>query len=156
MSLPDDRVLGLLRERFVLGWKNIAREDYVGASHGYTCEDHAVGTTNGAGARNVQMMVLSRGGVVVHALPGFWHPEDLATELRFGEAMHQLWTDNRPTSQKRRLFQRMQRAAPRSHSEALVARSGWQGFDERFERELAAKTTRDTFYYDEQLSLIHI
>ena len=73
----------LLKSDFVVGWKNIQREDYVGASHGYTCEQPAVGTTNGAGPRNTQMFVLSPGGVVLHALPGFWHPDELAAELHF-------------------------------------------------------------------------
>ena len=49
MSLSADNVLDLLESDFVVGWQNIQREDYVGSSHGYTCEEAAVGTTNGAG-----------------------------------------------------------------------------------------------------------
>ena len=83
MSLPQEPTFSLLKDHFVVGWKNIDREDFVGSSHGYTCAQKAVGTTNGAGPRNTQMFVLSSDGVVLHCLPGFWHPEDLAHELRF-------------------------------------------------------------------------
>ena len=75
MSLPHQAVYPMLKSDFVLGWKNIIREDYVGRSHGYTSRQTSVGTTNGAGPHNVQIFVLSPELVVLHALPGFWHPE---------------------------------------------------------------------------------
>ena len=108
MTLPSENILSLLESDFVVGWKNIARADYVGSSHGYTCKESAVGTTNGAGPRNTQMFVLSPGGVVLHALPGFWHPEDLETELEFSKAMHRLWKDKkRSKADKRKMASRM-------------------------------------------------
>jgi hypothetical protein len=64
VSLSQDPVLSLLKEHFVVGWKNINREDYVGSSHGYTCAQSAVGTTNGAGPRNMQSFVLSPDGAI--------------------------------------------------------------------------------------------
>lgn len=146
MSLPEEPVFSLLRDDFVVGWQNIAREDFVGSSHGYTCEDTAVGTTNGAGPRNTQIFVLSPGGVVLHCLPGFWHPDDLAHELEFSKVLHRLWQDDRPASSKRALYSRMQLAAPRAHSAAMRARSGWQGFDASHERARLEHGPRDTFF----------
>ena len=53
----------------------------------------AVGTTNGAGGHNVQIFVLSPDGVVLHALPGFWHPEDLVRELTGWICIRVTWAD---------------------------------------------------------------
>ncbi len=150
MSLASDSVLSILKNDFVVGWKNINREDYVGSSHGYKCDEAAVGTTNGAGPRNIQMFVLSRGSRVVHCLPGFWHPEDLAVELQHAKVLHRLWVDDRPNTDKSAMFARIQMTALRTHSKAMTARSSWQGFDAKNEKMRLESGPRDTFYYDDQ------
>ena len=143
----------MLKEHYVVGWKNIRNEDFVGNSHGYECSDTAVGTTNGAGPRNMQMYMLSSDGVVLHCLPGFWHPEDLAHELRLGRELHRLWKDKRSTKNKRKMFERLQTTSMRSQSKGMRSRSGWQGFDAKNERDrlkmLAPGEQRDTFYYED-------
>lgn len=149
MSLPQEPVLSRLKSSFVVGWKNIRREDYVGSSHGYTCDEGAVGTTNGAGPRNTQIFVLSYDGVVLHCLPGFWHHDDLAAELDFARIVHRLWKDPRSTADKREMLTRMQRRAIRMQPPALLARSAWQGFDAHDERKRLEYGPRDTFYYDQ-------
>ena len=148
MSLPDDAVLPLLRDDFVVGWQNIEKYDYVGDSFGYAGKNCAVGTTNGAGAHNVQIFVLSADGVVLHALFGFWHPEDLARELRLAQALARLWQDDgRTRAEKNDMFGRMQLAAVRQHPPATFARSRWQGFDVQAERRRLQETgQRDTFF----------
>ena len=142
----------MLKEHFVVGWKNIKDEDYVGSSHGYTCSDAAVGTTNGAGPRNTQMYMLAPDGVVLHCLPGFWHPEDLAQELRMGRELYRLWKDKRSKKDKRSMFKRIQLTAMWMQSREMRSRSGWQGFDAKNERMrlkyLADGQQRDTFYYE--------
>ena len=80
MTLPNEEVFELLRDHFVLGARNIEKDEHVGLSHGYKCTQSAVGTTNGAGARNVQLLMLAADGTVLHALPGYWHPDDLKRE----------------------------------------------------------------------------
>ena len=71
MSLSQEPAFSTLKKHFVVGWKNNQREDYVGSSHGYTCDQPAVGTTNGAGPRNMQTFVLSPDGYVLHCeVPG--------------------------------------------------------------------------------------
>ncbi len=149
MTLPQEPVFSLLKDHFVVGWDNIAGEDYVGASHGYTCEESAVGTTNGAGPRNTQMFILSPDGIVLHCLPGFWHPDDLAFELEFARVMARLWQDKRSKQDKRALFVRMHQRAIRTAPKAMVVRSAWQGFDANHERERLEQGPRDTFYYDQ-------
>lgn len=142
----------MLQSDFVVGWQNIAKKDYVGDSRGYTCEQAAVGTTNGAGPRNTQIMVMSPGGVVLHALPGFWHPDDLATELEFSKTLHRLWSDpKRSKADKKRMASMMQLAALRTHSKAMFERSKWQGFDIQKEMEWQSNgVERDTFATDDQ------
>ena len=121
----------MLRSDFEVGWCDIRRQDYVGYSAGYSYKSHcAVGTTNGAGAHNVQIFVLSPDKVVLHALPGFWAPEDLARELRFAKVLYRLWQDEgRTLAEKRDMNRRLQLREPRRHPVGMYARSAWQGFD---------------------------
>jgi len=121
----------MLQSDFEVGWYDIRRQDYVGYSSGYSYKSHcAVGTTNGAGAHNVQIFVLSPDKVVLHALPGFWAPEDLARELRFAKVLYRLWQDDdRTLAEKRDMCRRLQTLEPRNHPVEMYARSAWQGFD---------------------------
>lgn len=146
MSLPREPVFSLLESDFVVGWHNIIEKEYVGESFGYTCEQTSVGTSNGAGPHNVQMFVLAEDLTVLHALPGFWHPEDLAQELRFAKVLHRLWNDkSRSRQQKDELFQKLQLAEFKLHSAETTARSGWQGFDAANERRrITSGQKRDT------------
>lgn len=147
MSLPKEPAFSLLKSDFVVGWKNIITEKYVGESFGYTCDQTAVGTTNGAGPHNVQIFVLSPDLTVLHALPGFWHPEDLAQELRFAQALHRLWNDKgRSRAEKDAMFTRMQLAEYKRHSRTTTVRSSWQGFDAKNEQKRReGGKERDTF-----------
>lgn len=137
----------MLQSDFVCGWKNIKGEEYAGMSFGYSKHKSAVGTTNGAGPHNVQLFVLSPDEVVMHALPGFWHPEDLTRELRLAKVLYRLWKDDtRTDSQKKQMFRRMQLAAVRRHPKVTYARSSWQGFDGVQEvSRLRRREQRDTF-----------
>lgn len=145
--------LSTLEKHFVVGWKNNKGKKYVGSSHGYTCDQPAVGTTNGAGPRNMQTFVLAHDGTVLHCLPGFWHPEDLAHELSMARALYRLWQDKRPAKEKRKMFSRIQLRTMADQPRAMVARSTWQGFDAQNERRRAEKLAkrrkqRDTWIYE--------
>ncbi len=136
----------MLQSDFVVGWKNIYREDFVGYSNAYKRTQTSVGTTNGAGPHNVQIFVLSPDLVVLHALPGFWHPDDLARELRFAKVLAQLWEDdNRSREDKDDMYRRLQLAEVRRHPPETFARSTWQGFDSRIEIQKLKRGERDTF-----------
>ncbi|MBL9078474.1 MAG: hypothetical protein JNL08_13275 [Planctomycetes bacterium] len=145
MTLPNEEVLDLLRERFVLGAHNIERDRHVGASHGYRCTQSAVGTTNGAGGRNVQLLVLAADGTVVHALPGFWHPAELAAELRLALELHSLHHDERPRDAKLAMWRSLHTAAGRA---AVTQRDEWQHFDRHEELMRAGREPRDTVLCD--------
>lgn len=145
MTLADDTVRAMLCDRFVVGWRDIWREPYVGQSQGYSKYQTAIGTTNGAGGRNMQVFVLSPDLVVLHALPGFWHPDDFAHELRFAQGLASLWRDPTLTrSQKNVMFRQVQLAEVRVHDELTYARSSWQSFDAHVERSRAQQEVRDT------------
>lgn len=136
----------MLKSDFVLGWKNIIKEDYVGESHGYSKEQTAVGTTNGAGPTNTQMTILSPDGTVLHCLPGFWHPKDLAVELKFAKKLLKLWNDeSKSDADKKKEFSKLQLDEVKNHSTEMTARSGWQGFDKSNEMKRAKQGPRDTF-----------
>lgn len=142
MTLPDEHVLSLLRDRFVLGARNIERDRHVGTSHGYKRTQTAVGTTNGAGGRNVQILVLATDSTVVHALPGFWHPQELAAELRLALELHRLHHDDgRSAAARLQMFRALHTAAARCEPSP---RDEWQSFDAREELERATKQPRDT------------
>ena len=147
MSLPKKQVLSLLKNEWVVGWKNIEKENYVGRSFGYSKEQTSIGTTNGAGPTNIQLFMLSPDLVVMHALPGFWHPDDLARELRFGKKMLALWQDEKlDRAEKDRRFCSMQLAELKDHPLAMYERSGWQDFDMNTERaRYKSGQMRDTF-----------
>ena len=139
-----------LKSDWIVGWKNIITQKYVGESHGYTCEQTAVGTTNGAGPRNIQLFMLSPDGVVLHCMPGFWHPDDLARELKLGQRLLKVWQDSTHTlAEKKALFTKMQLAELASHSPETNARSRWQGFDAKNELKRTQKgIKRDTMVLD--------
>lgn len=135
-----------LKENWIVAWHNIIAEEYVGDSHGYTEEDTAIGTTNGAGPTNTQIFMLSPDGVVLHALPGFWHAEDLAREMKLAKQLWAVWKDGTLTrEQKDKAFAAMQIEAYKNHPQATTLRSRWQGFDARNEhKRVALGIQRDT------------
>jgi hypothetical protein len=145
VTLPDPEVLALLSDRFVLGVQNIDREKHVGLSHGYRPTQTAIGTTNGAGGRNVQIVVLASDETVLHVLPGFWHAEDLLAELRFALELHTLHRriDMSPDA-KVAMFRAMHRSFVRRQPPTTVARSDWQDFDRNAELSRAQSEPRDT------------
>ena len=150
MTLPNEEVLDLLRDNFVVGWRNIQRQEFVGNSQGYKKTHTAVGTTNGAGGRNVQLFVLASDLTVLHVLPGFWHADDLVDELRFATQLHRLWkNDRRDRAQKLRMAKAMRRTHVRNLSPHTVARSSWQSFDRRKELERYRTEPRDTIVLDD-------
>ncbi len=151
VTLPNEEVMNLLTDRFVIGWRNIERDPYVGLSHGYRPDQTAVGTTNGAGGRNVQMVVMATDETVVHVLPGFWHAEDLLPELRLALVLHDLYREeDRSAPQKVAMFQALHRSFLRQVPDGTKARSRWQDFDEWAESERGKNRPRDTFVLDEQ------
>lgn len=138
----------MLKNDFILGWKNIIAEKFVGESHGYdTEEDSSVGTTNGAGPHNVQFFVIAPDGTVIHALPGFWHPDDLAWELNFAKQLYAVWTDKSLSlAKKQEKCKALQLDAIAKMPTAMTARSSWQGFDAKAEEKRRdAGVARDTF-----------
>jgi hypothetical protein len=150
VTLPDDEVIDLLHDQFVVGWRNIHKEEHVGLSHGYKKTQTAVGTTNGAGGRNVQLIVMAADETVLHVLPGFWHPEDLASELRWAQGLHRLWLEpERSLDEKLRLLELMRRRHVRTFSADMIARSDWQGFDRWHELMRQQKEPRDTIARDD-------
>jgi len=135
-----------------VGWKNIITESYVGDSHGYSCEQTSVGTTNGAGGRNVQLFMIAPDGVVVHALAGFWHPDDLLSELQFArETLLPLYLDpSLPPDVKEQEYANLHRLKVASHSQVTRLRSAWQGFDAKNEQKRFVELgERDTVLLDD-------
>ncbi|MFO1076923.1 MAG: hypothetical protein U1E73_04265 [Planctomycetota bacterium] len=146
MTLPQDQVMQFLDDNFVLGTSNIEKQEHVGISHGYKPCQTAVGTTNGAGGRNVQMVVLAADDTVIHVLPGFWHADDLIAELTFATKLHELYRDETRAPESRdAMFAAMHRAFVRRQSPETLGRSRWQGFDVWYEMNRSKSEARDVF-----------
>ena len=147
MTLPNDDVINFIDSRFVLAHRNIERDKHVGMSHGYKPTQSAVGTTNGAGPRNVQFMILAADETVLHALPGFWHATDLIPELQLAFEINRLYLDDSKTdADKERMYVMLHRTHMRRHGKEAERRGQWQGFDRWAELQRVKKTGyRDTF-----------
>jgi hypothetical protein len=149
VTLPNEEVMDLLQDRFVVGFRNIEKDKHVGLSHGYKPSQTAVGTTNGAGGRNVQLVVLASDETVLHVLPGFWHAEDLLAELRLALEIHRLHADDaRPAATRNAMFAALHRSHLRRNLEEASPRSEWQGFDRHAELHRSKTETRDTIELD--------
>ena len=146
MTLPNNDVIDFIGTRFILAHRNIEKDEHVGMSHGYRSNQSAVGTTNGAGPRNVQFLILAADKTVLHALPGFWHPEDLIPELQLAFEISRLYLDKRKTySQKAKMFEMLHKAHMRRHGAASIRRGQWQSFDFWYETDHVQRAERDTF-----------
>lgn len=146
MTLPNQDVLDFIGTRFVLAHRNIEKDEHVGLSHGYRTNQSSVGTTNGAGPRNVQFLILAADKTVLHALPGFWHPEDLIPELQLACEVSRLYHDKHKTrGQKAKMFEMLHQTHMRRYGAASVRRGQWQSFDARYETSHEQREDRDTF-----------
>ncbi len=149
ITLANDLVMEQLRDHFVLGRSNLERELHVGLSLGYRRDQTAVGTTNGSGGRNVQMVFLAADGTVLHVLPGFWHALDLLPELALVLQLKDLHDSAGYTlAQKQTMIATLHRSFLRRLSGLARDRSGWQDADAAAEQERGRVTPRDTFVVD--------
>lgn len=124
----------MLHNRFVCGYRDIGGERYAGNSGAHTTSGQAVETTNGAGPHNIQLFVLDPDGTVLHCLPGYWNPKDLASELQLAEKLDGVWRNGSLSAQqKNALFQSMQMEHFRQHPQETTARSQMQNFDRKHE-----------------------
>lgn len=136
----------MLKSRFVCGYRNIENKRWAGVSGNHKPNGQAVETTNGAGPHNIQIFVLSADGVVLTALPGYWHSEDLARELELAERLNAVWQDSSLTRQaKEAMFRDMQLTHINEHPRAERQRSHLQGFDIAYEVEHRLYSS-DVFY----------
>ncbi len=136
MSLSKEPVFSELHNRFVCGYRDISSEPYAGNSGAHAANGAAVETSNGAGPHNIQMFVIDPDGTVIHCMPGYWNPNDLASELDLAEKLDAVWHNNSMTlEQKRAQFSRMQTDHFMHHSREEIARSHMQSFDRKHELE---------------------
>jgi len=146
VTLPNEDVIDILNNRFVLVHRNIEKDEHVGMSHGYKPSQCAVGTTNGAGARNVQFMILAADETVLHALPGFWHAEDLIPELQLAFEINRLYVDPSKTRRaKAQMYEMLHKTHMRRYGAAAAQRGYWQSFDRAMEMMRVQTEDRDTF-----------
>ncbi|PWU02845.1 MAG: hypothetical protein C5B53_01170 [Candidatus Melainabacteria bacterium] len=124
----------MLKDDFVCGYKDISRKHYAGASGKHRPDENAVDTTNGAGPHNLQMFILASDGTVLTCMPGYWHSEDLAKELRLAFELNKIWqAHDLSLDQKKALFSQIQLAHIQDHGAAEHKRSQMQGFDIQYE-----------------------
>ena len=136
MSLSQDPIVERLKDHFVCGWRNIhGVEDFAGKSHSHPVESTAVHTTNGAGGRNVQMIIISPDGYVLHVLPGYWNPDALRHELDFSLELVEIAAKDLPHDEKSDAFLLAHLNHAAKHAELMVKDSTLQGFDKHREEQ---------------------
>ncbi len=141
MSLSHPSVLPILESRFVCGWRNIAgQEEYAGVSNCHEPSNPATDAPNGAGAHNVQMVIVSSKGAVLHCLPGHWRPDALRAELLFALELADLAQKPMPDEARLQAFQRAHLDHALGHPARVRAESRLPSFDEHFEREREEST----------------
>lgn len=134
MTLSDPNLLKLLHDHFVCGWRNISGvEAYAGKSHSHPVKSTALHTTNGAGGRNVQMLMISPTGNVLHCIPGFWNPKQLLEELQLGLELLEIDLSDKSLAEKRDEFLLSHLNHAANHSRKTVGDSHLQGFDKKRE-----------------------
>jgi hypothetical protein len=134
VSLSQDPIIERLRERFVCGWRNIhGVEEYAGSSHSHPVDSSAVHTTNGAGGRNIQMILISPAGEVLHVLPGYWNPDALRHELDFALELAEIAARDLPRDEKSDAFLLAHMNHAAKHDALLVRDSTLQAFDKHRE-----------------------
>lgn len=148
-TLGNDLVVAALREHFVVGRADLERVPHVGLSLGYDPDQTAMGTTNGAGGRNVQILVLAADGTLVHALPGYWHALDLMPELDLARQLHGLYGSATHTREQKEVMARvLQKGFARNAHSGTTNRTRWRDVDAATERERARSELRDTLQLD--------
>jgi hypothetical protein len=134
VSLSTDPTFSLLKSDFICGFKDISHKHYAGASGKHRPDENAVDTTNGAGPHNIQMFVITPDGTVLHCLPGYWHSQDLASELKFAERLNEIWQNpNLSRAEKEAQFSQLQIAQIYAEPKGMSNRSHMQGFDLSYE-----------------------
>jgi hypothetical protein len=145
VSLSKEPAYSQLKNHYVCGYKNIMGEPYAGNSGTHTTRGNAVDTTNGAGGHNIQLFVMTADGVVLHCLPGYWNPHDLAAELQLGLKINDVYNNSTAShSDKVAQFSRLQLEHVRAHTSEMTGRSRLQSFDMRHE----ARNPRSDFVKD--------
>jgi hypothetical protein len=84
VSLSQDSVRQLIKERFVAAWINIKDDPAAGSSVRHPTTAQAADMARGLGEHNTQLLVLTPDGKIVDALAGHIGPKDLLEELKFG------------------------------------------------------------------------
>ncbi len=134
----------MLKDDFVVGYRNIENQKYAGASGKHKPDETAVDTTNGAGPHNLQIFVLAADGTILTCLPGYWHAEDLAHEFGLAKELNAIWVNPELSlADKKAQFAKLQTAHIATHDPGMSKRSHMQGFDLKYE---AKKPASDFFY----------
>ena len=77
----NKKVRKLLEKEFHLAWVNLEGDPDAGKSNRHATKDKAIPLMRGTGRSNVQMLVLTPDGRILHAMSGYIPPKDLEWEL---------------------------------------------------------------------------
>ena len=129
MSLSQDPVFTHLKNSYVCGYRDITGKKYAGQSGMHMPGEGRIETTNGAGARNVQLFVLAPDWTVLHCLPGYWSSADLNRELSFAEKLAEVYYGEGSVADKEERFRQMQLGHVNEHPAEMRQRSQIQEFE---------------------------
>lgn len=134
VSLSKNPVYSILKDDFVVGYKNIDDKKFAAIPQEHGPDENVSDTTNGAGAQSLQLFVLAPDGTVLTCLPGYWSGPDLACELALAKDLYRVWKKSDLTiDEKRAQFASLQLAHISTHSQAMKNRSHLSEADLQFE-----------------------
>ena len=81
MTFSDPKLRALLNDLFVCTWKDLEGDQRAGGSPRIAYGDPAFPSQRGSGYRNLQLVVFTPRGQMIHALSGWVPPADLRWEL---------------------------------------------------------------------------
>lgn len=81
MAIQDLRVRKLLEKHFHVTWEDITGDPDAGKSNQHEKQDKARELTRGIGRSNVQIVILTPNGRLLHAITGYAKPKELHFEL---------------------------------------------------------------------------
>ena len=143
MSLSQGPIRTRLKEKFICGWRNInGVEKFAGKSHSHPVCSTAVHTTNGAGGRNVQMIIISPDRDVLHVLPGYWNPDALRHELDFTLELAEIAAGEGTVGEKNDAFLLAHMNHAAQHNDMMAKDSKLQAFDKQKESVTAGSDFR--------------
>jgi len=133
VTLPNKNVMPLLRNNFVMAFKNIdGKTRYAGKSNKHMPTMAAQKIYNCTAAKNIQMFILTEDGKIVHCLPGFWDVKPFIAEVQFAMKLNKIYKSKMSIADRNEKFLDAHLTHALHHDAKTIGASKHQGFDKKY------------------------